>query len=270
MPRSVQQLTSFCLSRLRSIPMAHVATVALAFGTLTVVTEAQVSGSAGPQVAPMKTTIQIAIANDTGSEITLPNPCPFYISDSAGNVIFQPQCPAVIVRVKPGEVHRMTWGQRTSSGQRVLPGVYRIDFEVFNLGPQSIRIDQNADAGLTVVGPLRMGTSRQLFLSAPDEAGRWFVAAAALSANAGIATCGGIFPLDADPLLRLSLRTNNGIFNNFVHQLDASGETLLPQIAIPEVPGFGGLQMQLAFVTLDLEETCPLRVISPSLAVLVQ
>ena len=101
-----------------------------------------------------------------------------------------------------------------------------------------------------------------MHLCAPSAPDAVYVLLASTSADTGVPEgCGGVFPLDLDPLLLASL-SQPAVFQQFVGVLDGSGRTDEPAIAVPDKSGLAGLELQLAFATLDPAAPCGLGPIS--------
>lgn len=102
---------------------------------------------------------------------------------------------------------------------------------------------------LTGAGIPTPGASYPIHLVIPGEAGRPFLAGAALGTLRGIPTPAGRIPLDPDPLLVLSL-TNPAIFRGFHGTLDTSGAATL-SLVIPPAPVLRGQRFYVAAITHD-------------------
>jgi hypothetical protein len=223
----------------------------------------QVSLTAGPSPAPMGCPIPIVIANDTASNITLPNPCPYHVKDAGGTVVFSPICIQIIVDLPPGGALISFWQQQDDFGVQVPPGTYTVEAllpGVIMSAP--VTLDPTVQAALIPLGPTRIGQTRQVFLGAPLDGGfPYLMGASGPPVSGGIPTCAGLVPLELDAILMLSLGPNP-FFANFSGTLSNSGISTLPTITLPNDPGIIGLSFYLAFVVLDPVGACPVRTIS--------
>ena len=127
-----------------------------------------------------------------------------------------------------------------------------------------------SDAGVAYVGAPRLGTTRDLALCSPQDAGGIYLAAASFSSSSGIPTCGGTVPLDLDFLLLLSLDPSNPFFLNFTGNLDAFGRSTSPSVLIPNSPSLVGIPLVFGFVVIDLSLACPVARIADPLTVTIQ
>lgn len=124
---------------------------------------------------------------------------------------------------------------------------------VCNLNDQNVRIVRGFDSALTVSGTPAEGEMLSLSLDLPNEAGQLFQVGAALGVNEGIAIQDGrVVPVDADSLLRFSVKTDNDVFQGFAGRLDENGRAQALIDLAGSFPGKAiGTEIYLCFVTLD-------------------
>ncbi len=124
---------------------------------------------------------------------------------------------------------------------------------VCNLNDQNVRIVQGFDAALEVSGTPAEGEMLSLSLDLPNEAGQLFQIGAALGVDEGIAIQDGrVVPVDADSLLRFSVKTDNEVFQGFAGRLDGNGRAQALIDLAGSFPGKTiGTEIYLCFVTLD-------------------
>jgi hypothetical protein len=231
----------------------------------------QVSVTVGPSPAPVGSAIAISVANDTAKPIFLPTPCPFSIRDEHGRVLFTPSCIPAGVPVPPGSVFTVMWDQVDDSGQKVPAGTYLVDvFFPGGTSTSSLVIDSKTRAGIAQIGPVRVGTTRSLYLAAPGSAGMpYVVGASGASTASGIQSCGGVVPLAADSLLELSLGPNP-YFTNFAGLMEGMPTSTSPAVTVPNEPSLAGVKFLLAFVVIDPAAECAVRTISAPLLVVIR
>jgi hypothetical protein len=123
---------------------------------------------------------------------------------------------------------------------------------------------------LADAGPFRIGSVAFLDLEFQGDGGRPYLGAAALSGERGVALGDGRrIPLDPDPLFLATVQNLlPAVFPGFTGVLDPAGRAQ-PGIAIPDEPALAGLQLFVAFCSLDLAPA-GVRSISNRLPILVE
>ena len=230
---------------------------------------AQVTGHVGPPVAPIGCPITISISNDTNDIYWVG--CPLHgVRDAAGVPVLILGCNAAVTPMSPGATTTTYWPQTDTSGTQVPPGTYLIDFWVGSIvQTQSVTIG-GVDAAISILGAPHVGTTRNVRVCSPQDGGKAFAMAAALSTVPGIATCAGTVPLAPDSLFLLSVDPSNPHFLNFTGTLANDGSSEIPALAIPNIPGLVGQSFVLAFAAVDLSQACPVLRISAPLTVTVE
>jgi hypothetical protein len=104
---------------------------------------------------------------------------------------------------------------------------------------------------LTGEGVPKPGATYRVHLVIPGEAGRPYLAGAALGTSPGISTSSGRIPLNSDPLLALSL-SHPTSFHGFSGLLDAGGAAQL-RITLPAAAVLRGARFFLAAFTYDIK-----------------
>lgn len=230
---------------------------------------AQIGSTVGPPVAPLGCEIAIAFSNDTSAAIWT-GVCPYRVLDLQGNAVYTPTCIAVASQVAVGATFFTFWEQVDDNGNQVPQGTYVV--EVLLPGGLTARhtvdIDTRVQAGVANLGPVRPGTTRQIYACSPQTPSALYFMGASLSSTSGIPTCGGLFPLDPDLMLSFSLQPNS-VFVNFAGTL-SQGTTTTPTIAMPAIPALSGLPLNLAFFTFDGTASCPFTSISAPTSIVVQ
>ncbi|MEM7305221.1 MAG: M14 family zinc carboxypeptidase [Planctomycetota bacterium] len=109
-----------------------------------------------------------------------------------------------------------------------------------------------AIASAAVLGPLQPGTKLTLDIGAPADANQLYFAAAGLSGTSpGIPVGGCNLPLNPDFFALLSAASQPP-FSGFNGVLDGTGQAMA-SIDLPDDPVIAGLEMDLAFVTVDAQ-----------------
>ena len=116
--------------------------------------------------------------------------------------------------------------------------------------------------------PFGGGPGRHFYLASPSDPGLPYLLLASTTTSVGTPTCGGTLPLDATPLLTLSL-TPGLIFQNSFGVLDSFGASLAPRFDLPSLPSLVGIGLEAAFVVLDPAAPCLVRRISNAHALLI-
>jgi plastocyanin len=108
----------------------------------------------------------------------------------------------------------------------------------------------NVNPILSSVGMPRVGTTVNLPIACPFQAGRSYFMAASLG-SAGLEVAGGrIVPLSPDGIFLISLGANFPPFIGFLGVLNGSGGAT-PQFQIPGIPQLAGTAVNFACVTID-------------------
>jgi len=229
----------------------------------------QVAVNVGPVVAPVGCDVVVSISNDTASTFLIGSIGPITVRDAAGAQVFFFQAFIfVAIPVAPGATAiYFRWDQRDAQGNQVPPGSYLMEVSLNGAMTLHPLVIGPGDAAIASLGVHRPGTSRNLYLCSPQDPGRIYALAASFTAGTGIPTCGGVFPLDNDPLLALSTAPGNGVFFNTVGTLNPlgvafPGTTTDPLIALPNVPALSGHSFSLAFAVIDPLQSCAIVRIS--------
>jgi hypothetical protein len=229
---------------------------------------AQVTGHVGPPVAPIGCPFTISLSNDTNGIYWVG--CTFFgVRDAAGVPVLEVGCSANVNPMPPGATVTTYWPQTNTSGAQVPPGTYLVDFWVGSvIQTQSVTIG-GVDAAISILGAPHVGTTRNIRVCSPQDGGKAFAMAAALT-TPGIATCAGIVPLAMDWLFFLSLDPSNPYFLNFTGTLANDGSSEVSALALPNIPALVGQSFVLAFVVLDFSQACPVLRISAPLTVITE
>jgi len=230
---------------------------------------AQVASTVGPPVAPLGCNVAIAFSNDTQA-VLWTGICPYVVKDTQGRIVFTPICPAIARQVPPGSTFHTFWEQTDNNGTQVPPGTYVVEVTLpgGTVNSHTINIDTRVTGGVVNLGAIRPGTARQIYACSPQQTNALFYLGASFSANRGIPTCGGLFPLDPDLLLGFSLALNP-VFLDFRGTF-VQGATTDPTILLPAIPTLTGLPMSLAFFTFDPSPPCPFTSTSAPTSIVVQ
>ncbi len=250
--------------------MSRIRNAAILFALLAAAATAQVSATVAPQQAPVGNPIAVTIANDTAATI-FTGVCPFTVRTQGGTPVYTPFCIAIVVPVNPGTVFTTYWNQVNDANQQVPAGIYLVDVLVPGGGLTTVSVTITNGVGATIapLGPIRIGTTRQLDFESPADANRPYVAAASFPPLAGgIVTCGGLIPLQLDAVFTLST-SPNPIFLNFSGNLNGVGATQSPTVVTPNLPQIVGTALIIDYVVLDLSAPCVVRRIAQALPVLI-
>jgi hypothetical protein len=219
----------------------------------------QLSATVGPSPAPVNGYIAVSIANDTTTTYQLPTPCEFQVRDSNNVVVYDPGCPPIIVTLFPGAVHTVGW---LTTG--FAAGTYFVDVFLPNGTISTIpaTLDPAIQAGLVERGPLRIGTTRGIFMDSPGDGGfDYLMAASGPPVSGGIPTCAGLVPLEMDSLLLLSLGPNQ-YFSGFNGTVNPTGQVWTAWVTVPNDPTLIGIQFYLCAVVRDWTAPCVVRTIA--------
>lgn len=230
------------------------------------IANSQIAGSMGPTVAPVGCPIKMSITNDTAATIGT-GACYYSVYDAVtGAPVYAPFiCIFIWLPIGPGQTLTTDWPQITTSGAAVPPGQYTVNISLpSGAGTYSSSLTivpaTPSSAAIATLGAFRSGKTRHFDLWAPSAANHPYLVLASASVATGVPTCAGLFPLDYDFLLVMSLNYNTGVFQNTYNSLDAFGSSQLPAIAIPA--GVSGVSFNVAFVTIDPTQPCGLSTMS--------
>ncbi len=245
--------------------------VSLRLGALVLASSAvsaQLSSTVGPPVAPTGCAVTITISNDTaGTAIT--NLCPYKVFDQGGGLVLDPFCFPVDLQMPAGGTFTAEWLQEDGVGAQVPPGLYTIEVTLPDSSVEShvVEVSATAQAGLSMLGAAKTGTTREFQLCSPGDPGGFYFMAASLSSVPGTPSCAGIVPLTIDPAFNLSVNPTSPIFLNFTGNLDADGLSLDPALAVPDSASFVGLSLVFGYTVLDFFQPCFVITISEPLTV---
>lgn len=88
----------------------------------------------GKESYKVSETVSIVLENRCDSVLILPNPAPWLIKDSKGEIVFSPISIQVIKEVGPGGVVTWSWPQRDNMGAPVGAGEYHVELMTLNAG----------------------------------------------------------------------------------------------------------------------------------------
>ena len=203
--------------------------VGLAVALLTLPAAAQISSTIGPQQAPAGCQIAVSISNDTDTETSLDQVCPYVVRTSSGKIVYDIPCPAFApIPIPPGGTFKTFWDARDNFGQPVPAGAYSVTVQLPSGKEETHKLEiGSTKSGLGRQGVNRIGTKRNLYLCAPGDGGLLYLLAASLSTSPGIPSCAGKIPLAPDTLFKLSLLGSTG-FGNFFGVLSKDGVSTAP------------------------------------------
>lgn len=234
---------------------------------------AQLTVTAGPDPAPQGCPVSVSITNDTELIAGIFN-CPFQILDEDLDVVFIPECFPIELLVGPLGTLTWIWDQTNLDGDPVRPGTYFVEMETY-AGPVLVPVTvAEVETGLHLEGTPAIGTAgvgdgRHVVACSPEDPGGIHWVLASLSNDQGVATCGGVLPLDADPLFALSL-VPDAILPGGLGFLDNAGYSDAVRLPIPDNESLIGLPLVLAFVVLDPASSCPIARVSDPLELVLQ
>ena len=84
--------------------------------------------------------IAFRLINNCDEDLILPNPAPWIVRDSRGEIVFSPVSPQVTTRIKPGSFKEWSWNQKDDQGRNVKPGTYHIEIKTLNRGTFKLSI----------------------------------------------------------------------------------------------------------------------------------
>lgn len=236
-----------------------------ALATLVGAANAQISTTVGPALVPLGAELSITIANDqpfvSGASISW-----LRVQNAAGQFVYSDTTFELAATFGPHGWITFRYDLTDDQGQPLPPGQYRAFVKAdtgavttvhrFEIVPEG--------AGLVFQGtptihpPFGGGPGRTFLLQSPADGGLLYFLLAAKTSLVGVPTCNGTFPLDADPLLFLTL-TPGALFSDSLGVLDAQGRSELPRFPLPEDASLVGLTLEAAFVVLDPSAPCILR-----------
>lgn len=221
-----------------------------------------------PTIVPAGGVTWITVSNETLVNFDLPSPCPFHVTDPLfGAQIYAPACPGVLQTIAAGASYTVPWRLHDDFGVAVPAGTYLVTVQLGGSAVSGyVQVSAAAASGVAALGAFSQGHARTIAMTAPSEAGSTYVVAAAFGDAVGTVFCGGMIPLDLDPLLLFSTTPGNGVFFNTVGVLDANGETTAPFVLVPPLPPLPGgfVSIRIAGAILDPTSACPIRSVSSS------
>ena len=221
----------------------------------------------GPAPAPVGSQISVTVSNDGPAFFSVTG-CPIEVFDAAMEFVWEPSCSPVPLAVGPYGWVTSYWPQVDANGAPVPPGDYWIkvsyDFQAPTFHP--ITIDASVEAGVVLEGTASIGDTltfedRHFYLTAPQDGGFTYWLMGSFTANVGIPTCAGTFPLDYDLLFTKS-SVPNKIFKSSFGTLGPAGATIAPKFPIPNDTDLIGIPIVAAFVVVDFAAPCVFRRIS--------
>ena len=236
---------------------------------------AQLHTVVGPPAVPLGGELSVTFANDNPGKFGVTTNL-YRIRDSAGNLVYTPTGSTVSILMGPGGWYTFHWSLQDQGGSLVAPGAYMLEvqsdfgapIQTFPFSVVSIGAGLVFEGTATIQGPFGGGPGRNFYLTSPSDPNLPYLLLASTSATVGTPTCGGVVPLDATPLLLLSL-TPNVVFQNSLGTLNASGASYAPRFDLPANPALVGLTLEAAFVVLDPSAACVVRRVSNGHALLI-
>ena len=226
------------------------------------------NATVGPDPAPLGCLVHITVSNDRPGSGGLTG-CPWEVFDANMQLVYEPTCVPNPVLIGPYGWISFTWDQRDLAGNPVPPGDYfvRVTFDPGFGEPAIVPLTVGgAELGHVLEGTATIsetitGEDRPFQLCSPLDPGAPFLLLASTSADVGIPTCGGTFPLDLDALLLATL-VPNGILTGSFGNLSNAGTSSAPRLDLPPLPSIVGLSIHTAFATLEFAAPCVVRRIS--------
>jgi hypothetical protein len=187
------------------------------------------------------------------------------VADAANVAVWQG--PPVMATIPAVGVHTMSFPGTDSFGNPLAPGTYQVQAEMVpGMWFSIVNFDWDSSPASESSTELpfwpMLGSTRVAMFQSPLDAGRPYIFAVSLGSSIGIATCGGVVPLDNDPLFAYCLGPMNSVVSPLVGVLDAAGCTnsaLAPHLVFPADPAVSGWTVHGCFVVLDLNAPCPVR-----------
>jgi hypothetical protein len=247
----------------------RVTTFISALVALAPVASAQLNTTVGPMTVPLGGELSITFSNDTPGANGVSMDW-LRVRDANNVVVYSDTNFELAAFMGPWGWTGFTWNLEGDNGQPLPPGIYRAEVKS-DIGFAStfhrFSIVDGA-AGLVfegtpcIFGPLGVGASgRNFFLQSPSDPGAFYFLLGSFTSAMGIPTCNGTFPLDLDALLTQTL-TPGAVFTNSFGTLDGQGNSRAPLFPLPQNPSFVGVDVEAAFVVLDLFAPCPVVRIS--------
>lgn len=237
--------------------------------------QAHVATTVGPTTAPHGGKLLITLSNDSEDLPTIKTSL-WLVRDAAGAVVFTPTTPPADLVILHEQVYTETWDLRDQAGQLVVPGAYEVEVRQ-NLTAPLLTTTVNVvsqGAGLVLEGTASLqgifglAHGRKFYLTSPSDAGKLYLLLASDSAMVGMPTCGPPLPLDATPLLYQSLVPGSLFLASF-GVLDGNGESMAPQLKLPNNPFLIGYKVEAAFLVLDPASPCIVTRASNALSLVV-
>lgn len=263
-PRSTIPCTTLAMHTLRALPFLA------ALHLLATPARAQLNTTVGPAVVPSGGELVVTFSNDTPGSFGVSLDW-IRVSTVGGAVVYEDTTFEIAALMGPWGYTGFTWDLEDDQGQPVSPGFYRVEVKSDFGAASTFHVIQVADdaAGLVFEGTPTIhptfGTSgpsdRTFYLQSPNDPGGLYFLFASFSSAIGVPTCGGTFPLDFDALLLDSL-TPGAVFTNAFGVLDGQGRSRAPRFPLPPNPSFVGIDLEAAFVVLDVAQACPIVRIS--------
>ncbi len=229
---------------------------------------AQLNTVVGPPAVPMGGDLSITFSNDNPGKYGITTSL-WVIKDSKGTLVYTPTDAPKSILMGPGGWVTFHWPLVYQKGNPVPEGSYTLEIQYdfgapldiipFTVTPEGAGLVFEGSA--TTIPPFGGGTKRNFYLTSPADAGLPYLLLGSTSSTVGTLTCGGIVPLDLDQVLIASLIPNT-VFQNSFGTLDGQGKSLAPRFDLPADPAFVGLNVEAAFVVLDVTSPCIVKRIS--------
>ena len=221
----------------------------------------------GPNPAPVGSPVSVTISNDGPAFFSVTG-CPIEVFDANMEFVWAPSCTPLTIGVGPYGWVTNSWPQVDMDGMPAPAGDYFMKVSYDFQGPtfHPFTIDPSEEAGLVLEGTASIGTPvnnqhRNFYLTSPGDGGYLYWLMGSFSANVGIPTCAGNFPLDFDLLFSKSVNPGK-IFKMSFGTLSPTGATKAPLFPIPDDPDLIGIPVVTAFAVVDLAAPCVFRRIS--------
>jgi hypothetical protein len=245
-----------------------VTSVLLAVGLLSGPALAQINYTVGPATVPLGSRVSITLSNDNPTAFGISEPL-FEVFDDKGVSIYEPIGPVKSVLMGPHGWVTFYWDLVDKHHVKVPPGDYTVAVRFdYGVTPTSFPVTVVPEgAGLVFEGtatihpPLFGSDTRNFRLQSPSDAGMPYLLLASASSTVGFPTCGGVLPLDADPLCLMSLDPN-AVFQSAFGVLNSSGASKAPTFKLPQMPTLVGLPVESAYAVLDPAAPCLVHRIS--------
>lgn len=230
---------------------------------------AQLNTTVGPSTVPLGGELSITFSNDTpfANGVSMDW---LRVRDANNVVVYSDTNFELAATMGPWGWIGFTWNLVGDNGQPVPAGTYRAEVKSdFGFASTFHRFSiVDGAAGLVfegtpvLYGPFGVGSSeRNFYLQSPNDPGAFYFLLGSFTSTVGIPTCNGTFPLDLDALLTQTL-TPGAVFTNSLGTLNGQGRSRAPRFPIPQNPSFIGIDVEAAFVVLDVLAPCPVVRIS--------